>query len=84
MADELPKEVLDKLNGKSLGGIALKVVYKNYEGKVGNRKIIPLEVYFGSNEYHKEEQWLMKVWDLDKKALRDYAVKDIIKIGWDL
>ncbi|MEI6849608.1 MAG: hypothetical protein WCK29_01075 [archaeon] len=77
--DNLPKEVLDKLKGKDINEVCLKVIYKNYKGEVGERRIIPMEVYYGSNEYHKSEQWLMKVWDLDKNAFRDYALRDIIE-----
>jgi len=77
--DQLPKEVLDKLNGKDINELVAHLVYKNYKGEIGERKIIPIDVYFGSNEYHKSMQWLMKVWDLDKNAFRDYALKDIVE-----
>jgi len=80
---EIPKEISDLLKGKKIESLELKVVYKNYRGEIGKRRVIPISVYFGSNEYHKEEQWLMKVFDLDKNDYRDYALKDIMKWGWD-
>ena len=74
--EELPKEVLEILNGRQPKEVAIKGIYKNYRGETSLRTIIPLEFHYGLTEYHKEEQWLMKVWDLDKNAFRDYALKD--------
>jgi len=59
------------------GKKAVKIVYTNYKGETAERTIIPLELWFGSTEYHKEEQWLLKAFDFDKKAERNFAVKDI-------
>jgi hypothetical protein len=56
---------------------AVKVKYKNYRGEVGTRSIIPMEVYWGQTEYHPHDQWLLKVWDVEKNAERIYAFKDI-------
>ncbi len=52
-------------------------LYKNWKGCLEWRTIIPMDIFFGSNQYHTEEQWLMVVWDLDKNAERTYAIKDI-------
>jgi predicted DNA-binding transcriptional regulator YafY len=56
---------------------AVKIGYTNYKGETAERTIIPLELWFGSTEYHEEEQWLLKAFDLEKKAERNFAVKDI-------
>jgi len=56
---------------------AVKVKYANYRGEVGIRSIIPMEVYWGQTEYHPHDQWLLKVWDVEKNAERIYAFKDI-------
>ena len=56
---------------------AVKVKYKNYRGEVGVRSIIPMEIYWGQTEYHPHDQWLLKVWDVEKDAERIYAFKDI-------
>jgi len=77
MNNELPLEVSVALKGKRLEDVAVKVMYKNYKGEVGLRTIFPLQIYMGKNEYHSGEQWLMKVWDVDKNAYRDYALRDI-------
>lgn len=74
---ELPKDVQDALKGKRIEDIAIKVLYKNWKGEVNLRAIIPISIHYGSTEFHKEDQWLMKVWDVDKKDYRTYALKDI-------
>lgn len=75
--DNLPDDVRSVLKGKNVEDIALKVRYKNHRGEVAERKIIPLKIYFGEVEFHNGEQWLMDVYDLDKKAYRTYALRDI-------
>ena len=75
----MPKEVLSILKDKNIDNIAIKVVYKNWEEEEGLRTIIPLSIFYGSNDFHKEEQWLMKVWDLDKKDYRIYSLRDILE-----
>lgn len=57
----------------------IRVLYKNYRGETGWRTIIPQEIFFGSNDYHAEEQWLLKVQDIEKGAERIYAMADIQK-----
>lgn len=56
---------------------AIKVRYKNWRGEVANRTIIPQELYWGTTEYHPQEQWLLKVWDVDRNAERVYALQEI-------
>lgn len=76
----LPNEVLEILKGKSVEDVAVSVLYKNYRGEEGVRKIIPVQIYFGSTEFHPTDQWLLKVWDCDKNDYRVYAFKDIKQI----
>lgn len=56
---------------------AVKVVYTNWRGETAERSIIPVSVAWGKTEWHPEEQWLLKVWDIERQAYRDYALKDI-------
>lgn len=51
--------------------------YKNYRGEISTRRIVPKKIWFGSNEYHPEEQWLLDAHDLEKDAERSFAIKDI-------
>jgi predicted DNA-binding transcriptional regulator YafY len=55
----------------------VSIVYTNWEGKVGIRHILPQKMWYGKTEWHKEEQWLLTAWDIDKDAERTYAMKDI-------
>lgn len=56
----------------------IEFTYKNYRGEVADRKVVPIKIYFGSTDYHKESQWLLKALDLDKNDERDFALLDII------
>jgi len=51
--------------------------YTNWKGVTAFRRIIPKKIFFGSTEWHKEEQWLLEAFDVDKNADRSFAVKDI-------
>lgn len=53
------------------------IVYTNYKGVTGTRRIVPIEINFGHNEWHTEDQWLMRALDIDKNAERTFALKDI-------
>src|ERR1700704_3125980 len=55
----------------------IKVRYTNWRNETAVRSIVPLEVYFGKTEYHPQEQWLLKVWDVERGAERVYALKEI-------
>jgi len=54
------------------------VYYTNHRGETAWRRIIPCGIpRFGVSEFHKEPQWLVEVWDCDKKAGRTYAMDGI-------
>ena len=55
----------------------LKIQYKNWRGVIAEREILPRRCYFGSNEWHTENQWLMTAWDVQKDAMRTFAMSDI-------
>ena len=55
----------------------VEIVYTNWKGVTSIRHIIPKDIFFGSTEWHKEEQWLMNAFDVDKQANRAFALKDI-------
>jgi len=56
--------------------------YTNYRGERGVRIIYPEKVFWGRNEWHPIDQWLMEAFDVEKNALRTFAMKDIH--GWDV
>jgi len=50
--------------------------YRNHRGECGWRVITPKRLWFGSTEWHPEPQWLLTAYDHDKKADRDFALRD--------
>lgn len=56
-----------------------KILYKNWKGETRERLIIPLKIYHGNNQYHTQEQWLLRAFDNEKKEVRTFAMRDIIK-----
>ncbi len=56
---------------------AISIVYTNYKGRTAVRHVLPKNLFFGSNEWHKEEQWLLLAMDLDEGEERTFSVKDI-------
>lgn len=55
-----------------------RVLYTNYRGETAERTIVPINMYWGSTEYHPEPQWLLTALDKGKDQIRDFAVKDMI------
>lgn len=54
------------------------VRYKNHKGEESIRNILPISLWFGSTAWHREPQWLLHCFDLDKQATRDYAMSGIL------
>lgn len=50
--------------------------YRNYEGDIAIRTLVPLRVRFEETEWHKPAQFILTGWDKDKQAERGYALKD--------
>lgn len=55
--------------------------YTNYRGELSIRRIVPLRLWFGSNQWHTEPQWLLDGFDLDKQEERTFALKDLQTTG---
>lgn len=60
-----------------MNAMPLRILYTNWKGETSIRNIIPQEIYFGSTEWHKEEQWLLQAIDADKDAMRTFAMSEI-------
>lgn len=58
----------------------VKFTYTNWKGETRQRRANLWNIFFGSNEWHKEPQWLTRGWDLDKTAQRTFALKDMTNI----
>jgi hypothetical protein len=37
----------------------------------------PVQVWFGSTQWHPEPQWFLNARDLEKREYRDFALKDM-------
>ena len=54
------------------------IKYKNYKGKISQRKIIPKQIRYDSTKWHPKSQWLLDAFDIDKMESRSFAIKDIL------
>lgn len=54
--------------------------YTNYKGEKDHRRVVVNHMKFGSNEWHTEPQWLMVAADFTKKAIREFAMKDMTNV----
>lgn len=51
--------------------------YKNYRGDVSERHVIAQSVQFAATEWHPEPQWLLEGFDVEKRAVRKFAMRDM-------
>lgn len=53
------------------------VDYTNYAGQRRMRKILPIDLVFGSNKWHPSPQWLLIAMDMEKQEERTFAMENI-------
>lgn len=51
--------------------------YVNWKGERAKRLIMPDAVSFGATKWHPKPQWLLRAFDVEKKAWRHFAMADI-------
>ena len=56
---------------------AVTIDYTNWRGERSVRRVVPWEMRWGSNEWHKAEQWLLRAYDIEKKDTREFAMSGI-------
>jgi len=44
---------------------AVTIDYTNWRGERRTRNVLPISIKFGSNEWHRDPQWLMLAADLE-------------------
>lgn len=54
----------------------ITVDYVNWRGERATRTIRPIKVFWGSNEWHRDPQWLLLAYDPEKDDQRTFALKD--------
>lgn len=59
----------------------VNILYTNWRGITSVRTIKPERIVWKSTEWHKEPQWLLDAFDIDRDAFRTFAMKDI-KSWW--
>lgn len=66
------------IGGFSLApGQIIEFDYTNWRGEKARRKAKFARIYWGSNEYHTKQQFLVSAIDLDKDQLRTFAAADM-------
>lgn len=61
---------------KSMTPRQINLTYTNWRGEKAVRLVLPKRLWFGTTEFHREPQWLLEVYDIEKQAFRDYALTD--------
>lgn len=59
------------------GDRAVRLDYTNWKGERRWRLVMPQSLWFGTTSYHPQPQWFIRAVDLEKNAVRDFAVKDL-------
>ena len=54
-----------------------KILYTNWKNETRYRLIKPISIEFKSTEWHKEKQWILNAVDIEKNAIRNFAMRDI-------
>lgn len=55
-------------------GPPLVFTYRNHRGDVAVRRVRPHCLWYGYTQWHVKPQWLLKAYDLDRKAVRDFPL----------
>jgi predicted DNA-binding transcriptional regulator YafY len=59
----------------------IKCIYVNWKGEIAERNLKPIEIRYGTCEpYHRETQWLMYAFDIDKKTYREFAMNKMTDV----
>lgn len=75
----MPAEDDDEDEEADLGRPPVEFVYENWEGEIRVRKAVPLRLIYGSNKWHKDDQWMLEAMDIESGEPRTFAFKGIIK-----
>lgn len=51
--------------------------YTNHRGERAERRVLPVGIVYNATKWHTSYQWLLLAKDLDKDAMRDFALSDI-------
>lgn len=51
--------------------------YTNHKLETESRRARIMSVWYGTSEYHQGEQWFLMARDLDRDAIRNFAMRDM-------
>ena len=51
--------------------------YTNHKGETSKRRAQIISIFYGSNQWHKNAQWLLEGYDMDKQDFRFFAMSDM-------
>ena len=51
--------------------------YTNWRGERSLRRVAPRRFFYGTSEWHPEPQWLMEAFDLERAAVRTFALAGV-------
>lgn len=51
--------------------------YTNHRGDRDIRRIVPQRLWFGEAEWHPGKQWILDAWDMDRGAIRSFAMTGV-------
>jgi predicted DNA-binding transcriptional regulator YafY len=54
-----------------------EIDYTNHRGEKAKRRIVPLAIYLDVNNQWHGTAWILRAFDLDKQAIREFAMRDI-------
>ena len=62
-------------------GEIVRIDYINYRCERAIRRVIPSRCYLGEVTWHPGSQWIVVAWDVDKGAIRSFAIAAIQRWG---
>lgn len=74
----MPNAVLTKMTKTLSFGRVSRFFWINFEGQRELRTVIFSDIEFGIIPHEAELQWYATGWDVEKKAIRSFALKRIV------
>lgn len=41
------------------------------------RRVLPIRIWYGSTDHHPEPQWFLHAFDIERGAVRDFAMRHV-------
>lgn len=52
--------------------------YLNHRNEQAFRRVAPIKIFFNTINHYGEPGWFMEAYDIDKEAVRDFYMKNIL------